>query len=329
MKVLLTGGNGFVGSHLLDRLVANGIPTQLLLRRSAALRWVECHLHNAPIGIHYGSLSDPTSLKGALLGITHVIHCAGATKAASRQEFFRANQGGTSNLLKALSEADHAVKQIIFISSLAASRPATSSDPAQEEDSPQPVSAYGQSKQAAEETLKAQSPSPYLIIRPPVVYGPRDTEFFRIFQSFRYRYLPLLNRGKQELSLIYVKDLAAVVLSALLNPRLTNETLNVATVQAIRVHSLLEEVAKVMRKTPTFIPLPVPVLWPACLTSEFLAKWTATPTLLSRDKYKEIRAPGWVADTTKLHHLIDDFSPTSLEQSLDATVKWYSQQGWL
>jgi len=141
MKVLLTGATGFVGSHVLDELIRQGIPTAALLRASSNRRFIRPHLDK--LDLREGAIDDPDSLGAALRGITHVIHCAGSVKALTREGFFESNAVGTRNVIEAANAAG--VRRVVHISSLAAAGPATSARPAREDDTPQPVSDYGHS----------------------------------------------------------------------------------------------------------------------------------------------------------------------------------------
>ena len=132
MKVLLTGASGFVGSHVLDRLRAQGIPTAVLLRPASNQRFINAHLPQ--LDVRNGSLSDPQSLGTALLDITHVIHCAGCVKALQVSEFYTVNQIGTRNVVAAVNQQPGRIQRLVHISSLAAGGPAVPGRPAREED---------------------------------------------------------------------------------------------------------------------------------------------------------------------------------------------------
>jgi len=129
MKVLLTGANGFVGSHVLDALLARQIPTAILVRPTSDLRFIQPHIPQ--VAIHRGTVTDPDSLGKALADdITHVIHCAGLTKALRVVEFQAVNHGGTAQVVAAVNaRADH-IQRLIHLSSLAAGGPATAKAPA-------------------------------------------------------------------------------------------------------------------------------------------------------------------------------------------------------
>src|SRR5688572_10443409 len=143
MRVLLTGANGFVGSHILDVLVERQIPVVALLRSSSNRGFIAEQLDK--IEVRSGGIDDPGSLDTALAGVTHVIHCAGATKALSALDFFAVNHGGTRNLIAAVNRRGMQIQRLVHVSSLAAAGPATSDRPKSESDESRPVSDYGRS----------------------------------------------------------------------------------------------------------------------------------------------------------------------------------------
>jgi dihydroflavonol-4-reductase len=122
LKILLTGASGFVGSHILDSLRARGLATVLLLRPTSNTQFIAPHLPK--VEQRPGSISDPESLP-AMAGITHVIHCAGATKASRISGFYEVNQAGTRNVVNAVNAPRQVqVQRLVHISSLAAAGPA-------------------------------------------------------------------------------------------------------------------------------------------------------------------------------------------------------------
>ena len=122
MKVLLTGANGFVGSHILDQLRAQGVPTSVLLRATASRHFIEPHLDHVTVCV--GSSADPQTLHQALQGVTHVIHCAGCTRAVRAEEFHAANQLATRAIVEAINQQQGRIQRLVYVSSMAAGGPA-------------------------------------------------------------------------------------------------------------------------------------------------------------------------------------------------------------
>lgn len=324
MKTLLTGASGFVGSHVLDRLRARGLATALLLRPTSSRRFIEPHLSWAEV--RPGSILEPASLREAMAGITHVIHCAGCLRAGRISEFYQVNQAGTRHVIEA-ANAQPGVRRVVQVSSLAASGPALPAKPAREEDPPHPVSAYGKSKLAGElEVLRHCRPE-FVILRPPGVYGPRDGQFLRLFKAVKAHVLP--RPGRQALSLVFVRDLAEVIVTCLDHPAAARKTYFVACPEIVTARSLAGEIAAQMGVWTLPLPLPAAMLWPLCLAQQGLSRLTGKPNVLSLQKLAELRAPGWVCDPGLLQRETGCACRTTLRRGLGETLEWYRQNRWL
>lgn len=326
MKILLTGASGFVGSHILDSLRRRGLATALLLRPTSNQRFIASHLPD--VEVRPGSIGDPESLRQAMAGITHVVHCAGATKAGRVAEFYDVNQAGTRNVVAAVNGQASQVQRLVHISSLAAAGPASRERPAREDDVPQPVSEYGKSKLAGELEVRNHCRAEYVILRPPGVYGPRDTEFLRLFRAIKGHLLPRPSGG-QALSMVFVRDLAEAAVACLTHPAAAGKTYFVAAREVVTARAMADEIATQMKVWTLPLPLPAAVLWPICLAQELKSRLTGKPSVLSLQKFAELRAPGWVCDPTRLERETGCACPTTLERGIAETLNWYRQQNWL
>ena len=186
MILAITGGTGFVGGHLIDHAIAAGHRVRALARRPQAPRegieWVA------------GALDRADSLDALVAGADAVVHVAGVVNAPDRAGFSAGNVDGTAAIVAAASRAG--VARFVHVSSLAAREPS--------------LSAYGWSKAGAEKVVAA-SDLDWTIVRPPAIFGPRDTEMRELFQIARYRVMPLPPAGGR-MSLIYVEDLAQLLM---------------------------------------------------------------------------------------------------------------------
>ena len=326
MKVLLTGASGFVGSHILDRLRARDIATAVLLRPTSNRRFLEAHLPH--LDVRTGSIGDPPSLDAALRDVTHVIHCAGCTKALHLREFYETNQNGTRNVVEAINRQPGRIQRFIHISSLAAGGPATPSQPAREDDPPQPVSEYGKSKLAAEQEARNCKPD-FVILRPPAVYGPRDDGFLTFFKAIKAHVLPRFGDGRMALSFVFAKDLAEVTVACLTHPAAVGKTFYTASPEVTTTLALAGEIAAQMKTWTLTVPLPLATLWPLCNLQEAVSRLTGKPCVLSRQKYAELRAPGWVCDPARLRQELGLVCATKLKDGIAETLAWYRQHEWL
>jgi dihydroflavonol-4-reductase len=302
------------------------MPTTVLLRNSSPTAHLKPHLVNLEVRV--GSITDPATLRPAMQGVTHVIHCAGCTKASRNSEYYAINQNGTGNLVGAVNAQGPAVQQLVCISSLAASGPATPDSPAREESTPKPVSDYGRSKLAGESEVRNGCRTSFTILRPPAVYGPRDTGFFPMFEAVKKHLLPRPGK-RQALSLVFVRDLAEAVVACLDNPQAARKTYFVSSKEIVTSRAMAERIAQLMKVWTIPVPLPSALLWPICLVQDLRARLTGRASLLNLQKFAELRAPGWVCDPARLEMEIGFKCGTALEAGLAQTIQWYRQAQWL
>src|SRR5229473_1597583 len=168
MKVLLTGGSGFLGSWVAEQLAAEGHLVRALVRPASDRRALE----KLP-GVQFapGAIEDRASLAPAVDGVDAIVHVAGIVKARRPADFFAVNTQGTRNLLDAALERG-GLKRFVYVSSLAAMGPSADGQPVHEGAEPRPVTHYGRSKLEAERSVMAASDRlPVTVIRPPLIYG--------------------------------------------------------------------------------------------------------------------------------------------------------------
>lgn len=325
MKVLITGASGFVGSHILDSLRARGVDTVVLLRPTSDRTFIQPHL--ASVEVRLGSVSEPESLKQALKNVSHIIHCAGCTRARTTAEFYNINQTGTRNLVDAVNRQG-GLERLVHISSLAAIGPAVPARPARENDTPHPVSDYGKSKLAGELEVRNHCQAPFTVLRPPAVYGPRDYGFLSMFQAVKRHLLPRPN-ASQSLSLVFVKDLGEAAAISLQHPAAAGKSYFVAAREIVTGRTVADEIARRVGHWSVPCPLPSGALWAACLFQEGLSRLTRKPSLLNMQKFAELCAPGWVCDASLLEKETGFRCLVELRQGVEETLKWYQQNGWL
>lgn len=327
MRVLLTGASGFVGSHVLESLVSRGIDTAVLVRSSSKRDFIAPYLDR--IQVCTGSILDRTGLDHALEGITHVIHCAGLTRARRPEEFFEGNHIGTRNVVEAVnSHGDH-IKRLVYISSLAAAGPCRLGERLSEDRPARPVSVYGTSKLMAEREVVGRCRTDYVVLRPPAVYGPRDDGFLSLFQVVKMRVRPSFIGGIKQMSFLYVKDLAEAILQVLLHPQAAGKTYFVAGREVVSPQDFMAMIARSMGVRVVSVPIPVQLMWPVCALQELMARITNRPVIVNRQKYAEFCSQAWVCDPSRIERELGVVCPTPLREGIQETIRWYRQHGWL
>ncbi len=210
MAVLVTGANGFVGSHLVDELLRQGHEVRALVRKSSKLRFLDTDR----VEIHHGELAQGEIPEAALHGVDRVFHVAAVLKAARRETFRRVNVDATLTLYRRFAQFAPAQGRFIFVSSLAAMGAGGEGRVYREEDRPHPHSLYGRSKLEAEVALRALSGPALTVIRPPAVYGPRDAATLPLFALAARGFAFCVGSGERLLSLIHVQDLVTGMVAA-------------------------------------------------------------------------------------------------------------------
>jgi nucleoside-diphosphate-sugar epimerase len=297
----------------------------VLLRPESDRSFIAPRLSN--VAVRAGSILDGASLRPALAGVSHVIHCAGATKARRVSGFYEVNHTGVRNLVEAVNAAA-SVRRLIHISSLAAAGPSRPSAPRREEDPPQPVSEYGKSKLAGELEVRDRCRVEYVILRPPAVYGPRDREFLRLFQSVQKHLRPQPSPS-QELSLVFVKDLAACAVNCLEPQSVARKAYFVAARQTLTAAAMAREIASQMGTWTVPLPVPALVWWVLCLAQQLQTRLTGKANVLSLQKLPELRAPAWTCDPSRLEADTGGACPTLFKEGVAQTLSWYREQRWL
>ncbi len=330
----MTGGTGFVGSHLVDVLVQAGHDVVCLVRDVRKLeRMFPADRRPRFVG---GTLHDETALRAGLEDVDAVIHVAGMIAARSRQEFFAVNTEGTGRLLNVAARSAPTLQRFVYLSSLAAVGPASPGAPLGENVSPNPVSAYGESKLAAEEAVRATK-LPWTIVRPPTVYGPRDREILRVFKLAARGFIPLVGSLDQELSLIHVRDLAGAMLAALHDAAqgLTYFACHPEPVTAKRFAQAIHRAVHLVKATgregrdPMLLQIPASLARPALTISGTLARMMGRATVLSGDKVTEFLADAWTCSPAALERDTGWRAETALADGLLETARWYHERGWL
>src|SRR5215213_5801217 len=186
MKLAITGGTGFVGSHLIDAALAAGHEVAALARRDQPprerLQWIA------------GNLEDRAALKALVEEADAVVHVAGVINAPDPAAFEQGNVAGTLAMLAAATAGG--VRRFVHVSSLAAREPG--------------LSLYGASKARTEELVQS-SGLDWAIVRPPAVYGPGDKETLELFKMAKLGLVLLPPKGR--VSLVHVEDLARLLLA--------------------------------------------------------------------------------------------------------------------
>ncbi len=278
-----------------------------------------------------GALSDRGSLLAATEGVDGIIHAAGLVKARRPADFYRTNELGTANLLDAAKTNAPVIKRFVLISSLVVMGPSEDGRPVPEGASPNPVTHYGRSKLAAEQAARAEVHSlPITIIRPPMIYGPRDREILPFFKSVKLGVLPLTGSRNSVLSAIFAADCARACIKALEVDVPSGSTYFVEDGQRDTLGDLIAHIENALgRRAWLRVPVPRFLMYGAALCSELYGRVMGRAVMLTRDKLNELLASHWVCDSREAQTALGWKPLISFEEGARITGAWYRREGWL
>ena len=319
----MTGGTGFIGSHLAEALLDRGVQVRCLVRKESDLKW----LKGLPIEMTFGDCRDRTSLREAVKDADRVFHLAGITKAVKEKAYFEINASGTENLIRTCLENNPRLQKFIYVSSQAAAGPCRNGDKKRESDQCEPVSAYGQSKRMGEELALAHAHEiPLVILRPTGVYGPRDKDFYTLFKWVSKRIKPCFS-GK--VSLCYVRDAIQAILLAAESPTKSGEIFFLSDGTDYLMREVGDVFARTMGVTPISIPIPKWLIFGIASLSEYLSVLSGKPPLMSKGMAEQIIQKDWTCDITKAKTVLGFTPQYQLSQGARLTYQWYKNQKWL
>jgi nucleoside-diphosphate-sugar epimerase len=326
MKVFLTGATGFVGGWVAEKLVEKGYDTICLVRKTSNLRWIE-HL---PVTLHYGSLFEEKSLEKGVQGVDYVLHIAAVTKALKIKEYYRGNVLATENILKICKEKNPLIKKIIHVSTQAVVGPSPSREPISEDVDCHPLTDYGKSKLESEQIVRNYMKElPITILRPPTVYGPRDTDVFEVFKNVKFGVNLKVGIKEQYVSLIHVFDLAEGIIHAMEASKGKGEIYYICNEEIYEWSEVVNKLSKIMHKKPITLPIPTSLAYGVSAAIELWANIRKQPTILNRQKIREVTEPFWTISNRKIRTELGFIPKLSLEDGLRITVEWYKENGWL
>jgi nucleoside-diphosphate-sugar epimerase len=324
MRVLVTGASGFVGSHIVEELIANGHSPVCLVRASSNLRW----LRDLKVEYRLGDVTETHRLPAIVKGIDAIMHAAAVLRGASADTYYRVNQSATRELAAAAACHSPGLKKFIFVSSQAAMGPSATRAPKACLEMETPVSDYGKSKLAAEKELQVlKNIVPYTVLRPASVYGPRDRDIYLFFALVRYRLSPVTVR-KRYLQLLFVKDLAAAAVRALSTDASNGKTYALAEDVSYTWSAIGTVIAKAMGKKAIPLYLPDLAFHGVAAVAEAVAAARGRAAMLNRQKVIEMLQPYWLCDVAEARK---DLLPVFTKFEIGATItyNWYKENKWL
>jgi nucleoside-diphosphate-sugar epimerase len=321
----VTGGHGFIGSHLVEALIARGDRVRCLVRRAGT----PPGLLGLDVEIQRGDVREPASLHAAVEGVDEVYHLAGLTRSLTRREMIETNARGTRRLLEAAAAADTPAR-FLHCSSLSVVGPSSTGRLLDESAPAAPVSWYGESKVEAERlVLEHAGRLPVTVVRPPIVYGPRDPNMLPFFRAAAGRLLPVLAGTPRSISTVYAADLAQAMIAAARSPATVGRVYFASDPEPVTTERLMDEVTRAVGGRPRRMTLPRSAVGLLARMGDLMAQLTGSAPLLGRQRALDLTGTHWVCSGAALERDTDWRPTTGLVDGVRLTAAWYRDQGWM
>lgn len=326
MKVLVTGGTGFAGGHVCERLAREGYEVRALVRDPARCP----RLHEWGVDLAIGDLRDSTSIERAMQGVERVYHIAALFRPenVSRRDMWEANVQGTQYMLDAAIKAG--VRRFVHCSTVGV-HGHIKHPPGKEETPYGPGDYYQESKTEGERIVWryiTEGRLPIVIFRPAGIYGPRDMRFLKLFKAIQARRFVMLGSGQVLFHTVYIDDLVNGILLCGSKDNALGNVYILAGAEPTTLNQLVRTIAEVLGVSPPRLHFPFTPVYLAGLACEILCKPLGiNPPLYRRrvDFFRKTRS----FDIAKARRELGYSPKMDLRTGLSLTADWYRKDGWL
>lgn len=330
-KILITGASGFIGSFIVEEALNRDMEVWAAVRKTTSRKYLQDkRIHF--IELDFGSKEQ---LK-AQLGeheFDYVVHAAGVTKCLDKADFRRMNTEGTKHFVDALIELKMPLKRFVFLSSLSVFGAIHEEQPyvdITEHDTPQPNTAYGESKLKAEQFLDSVGNDfPYIILRPSGVYGPRERDYFLMAKSISQHIDFAVGFKRQDITFVYVEDVVQAVFLALDHGMSGRRYF--LTDGGVYQSTEFSDLIRRALGNPWMLRIKAPV-WVLRIVTAIGERWahiTGKISALNNDKYNILKQRNWRCDIEPAMDELGYHPHFDLQRGVDLTIKWYKDNKWL
>jgi nucleoside-diphosphate-sugar epimerase len=323
---VVTGASGFVGSQLVDYLINKGHVVKCILRGSSSRRWLE----GKNVEIINSGLFEKESLKKILKDANYLFHVAGVVKAKTEEEYLKGNVETTRSLLDVVLEINPKIKRVVIISSQTACGPSSDGKPCNEKTVEHPITRYGKSKLAQEQLAKKYMDRlPISIVRPPAVFGPRDTEVYLVFKTYQRGFLGLIGFNKKLLNLVYIDDLVKGIYQVAVSEKAIGQTYFIGSQEFYDWIQIGNVISKSMGRKALVIRVPHIIVFIVAAFAQFFALFSSKAATFNIEKAKDFVQKYWTCDVSKAVNEVGFRQEVSMEEGIKRTIDWYREVKWL
>ena len=324
MRVCVTGATGFVGRHLVPRLVEAGAEVSCIVRASSDTRGLPQEAR-----IIQADLCSGSGLAGALEGQDALVHMAALLFGTGWQDYLQSNTRAAETLARAAAEVS-SLRRVVLVSSLSATGPSDRSPGVRDNADCAPVSAYGWSKYVSEQIFSRRLGDRLVTLRPPIIYGSGDRGLLPCFRAAQQGLLVTPGCFRPfPVSAVHVHDMAQAVMCALSEKARGVYHINDGHEYTMRDFD--RAMARAVGKKGIVLGLP---LWFMCVTAFFSTLWAKlrpnrrAPSW-NMDKFREARCAGWLCDSSRITEELGYKPAVSLHDGMAEAVSGYRSQGML
>lgn len=323
MRVLVTGGTGFIGRHLCEALAARGDTLVALVRTPSKAALL-------PDGAEVleGDLTLFAQPDLALPEVDVVVHLAAVIAADSPEQYEAINFIAVEDLVACLDRQAWTPKRLVFASSIAAMGPSGREAPIDEDTPCRPVDPYGEAKMRAEAVV-ASAAYPTTSFRPGLVFGPHDEATKTLYETAQRGFGLRVAGAPRPLSLIDVRDLVDAIIAMIDDNRPGNHTYAVVTDELMDDRQLCRSIASAMDRRIMMVAIPTLALRAATAVSGPVTRMLGVRNQLDAKQLAQMLAPGWWVTSAKLQRELDWAPKYTLEQTFAHAVAGYREAGVL
>lgn len=323
---VVTGGSGFVGSHLVDLLIKENYEVRCIVRESSNLRW----LKDKDVSIHTCGLFDKEGLKIILRDSNYLFHVAGVVRSKTKNGFFKGNVDTTNNLLEVVAVHNPDIERVVIVSSLTACGPSKNGIPCDEETIPEPITTYGKSKLAEEELAKTYMDRiPITICRAPAIYGERETDIYAMFKGVQKGLMTLVGFNDKKLSLIHGRDFVQGLYQASQSKKSVGEIYFISSEEIYDWNQVSDAMEKAVGKKAFRIKIPHSLIYLIGGISHFFNYFSRKPATFNLEKARDFVQSNWTCNVSKAKRDFGYAQTISLDEGMKSTVDWYRAHNWL
>lgn len=316
---MVTGGAGFIGSHLVERILRDGHSVTVVLKPDES----DANLVGLAVRTITCNILDKQSLTASCDGVDIVFHLAARTDLDGQSlADYEVNLRGTQNIVAA-AEA-HAVKRLVFYSSMLAVPLTGTIDAVNEDFNEAATSYYGMSKREGERIVSTGR-TPWTVIRPTLVFGPRESSTMRaFFSAVKRRHFMLIGPDVLQ-SFVYVKNLVEATYAAALAPEAAGQVFFVSDDRPYTLAEFAAAVAHAFKVDLMPIRLPVSVAMVAAYVLGAAKQVLRIPVPLTPSRVRTMTTH-YVYSIEKARSLFGYRAPYNLLTSVHETADWYEER---